>query len=216
MSYACIPIRTHLVRPGEDIAGVVERYVGRIAEPGDVVAISESVVAIAQGRAIPYLNVRPGLAARLLSRLPNKEGSMGTPQAMQLAINEAGLPRVLLGVAAAGLGRLIGRRGVFFLVAGRDLAQIDDIAGTLPPYDDCITLGPKDPAAVARQIKERVGIDTAIVDANDIGKVDVLGLSGGITVRELEELLAPNPAGNDDQKTPIVLLRPRREGSGND
>ena len=91
------------------------------------------MVAIAQGRAIVSSAIKPGLLARFLCRFPQKHGSLATPQAMQLAIDEVGSWRILGGVAAAGVGRLIGRRGWFYLVAGRELALFDDIAGHAAP-----------------------------------------------------------------------------------
>ena len=69
------------------------------------------------------------MAARLLSkfvmRTPHGLG-LGSPWAMQLAIDEAGLPRVL-GASAIGLaGKLIRRRGWFYRVAGH---HVNDING---------------------------------------------------------------------------------------
>lgn len=205
--YARLPIRTHLITEREDLVEVVARYTADLLAPGDAVVLSESMVAIAQGRAILSSAVRPGLLARLLCRLPQKHGSLATPQAMQLAIDEVGTWRILLGVAAAGVGRLLGRRGWFYLVAGRELALIDDIAGTLPPYDRHVVLGPKDPQALAERIKARIGVDVAIVDVNDLGCVDVMASTGGLDEGVLRAALADNPAGNDDQQTPIVVLK---------
>lgn len=203
-----IPIRTHLIGEDEDLVEVVKKYVSGIAKPGDVVAVAESVVSITQGRAVLPESVRPGVLARILCKLPGKDGSLATPPAMQLAIDEVGLHRVMLGVMAAGVGRLIGRRGDFFRVAGRSLAQIDDIAGTLPPYDKHVILGPSSPEKVAQHIKDSVGVDIAIVDVNDLGCVDILGMTDCTALDWVSQALARNPLGNDDQQTPIVILRP--------
>ena len=43
-----IPLRTHLITENDDIVTVVDRYAGNIAQPGDLVAVAESVVAITQ------------------------------------------------------------------------------------------------------------------------------------------------------------------------
>lgn len=208
VSVSTIPIRTHLIGENEDLVEVIRRYVSEILNPGDVVAVAESVVSITQGRAILPESVHPGLLARILCKLPGKDGSLATPPAMQLAIDEVGPSRVLLGVMAAGAGRLIGRRGDFFRVAGRSLAQIDDIAGTLPPYDKHVILGPSSPDKVAKGIKDAVGVDIAIVDVNDLGCVDVLGITDRTVLDWVRRALASNPLGNDDQQTPIVILRP--------
>lgn len=211
-----IPLRTHIIRPGEDIVDVVARYTRGIAAPGDIVCIAESALAIAQGRAVQPHKVRPGLLARFLCRFPDPEGSLATPAAMEMAIREAGTARILLGAAAAAAGRLLGRRGDFFRVAGRHLAQIDDIGGTLPPYDDYIVLGPAAPDRVVARIKKELGIDALVADVNDMRRADILACSAPCDHAALERLLADNPFGNDDQQTPLVLLKPagRKHCSG--
>lgn len=70
--------------------------------------IAESPVAISQGRAFLSSSVKSGLLARFLCKFPNKDGSLATPQAMQLAINEVGMLRVLMGAVAAAFGKALG------------------------------------------------------------------------------------------------------------
>ncbi|MHB1042309.1 MAG: coenzyme F420-0:L-glutamate ligase [Eubacteriales bacterium] len=201
-----IPIRTHIITENDDIVDVVKKYTGEIAYPGDIVAIAESVVAITQGRAILPERVKPGLLANILSRFPGKDGSLATPPAMQLAIEETGRPVILLAVLAAGVGRLVGRRGDFYRIAGRRLAQIDDVAGTMWPFERHIILGPKDPQKIVERIKEATGFEAVITDVNDIRKVDILAATDGVDQKKLAGYLADNPFGNDDQQTPIVVL----------
>lgn len=202
-----IPLQTHILSERDDIVEVVKRYTEGVAEPGDIIALAESPVAITQGRAVLPQAVKPGLLARLLSKLPNKDGSLGTPPAMQMALREAGTVRILLGVLAGGIGRLLGRRGDFFRVAGRHLAQIDDIGGTLPPYDGHIVLGPRDPQSVTEAIKAATGIDAMVADVNDMKCVDILGITGEWDQKYLIEVLRDNPFGNEGQRTPIVVLK---------
>jgi hypothetical protein len=121
-------------------------------------------------------------------------------------MEEVGTARFLLGVTAAGLGRLVGRRGDFYRVAGRQLAQIDDFAGTMWPFDRHIVLGPKDTQKVVERIKQATGVDAVITDVNDIGKVDILAATDGVDCEALVSYLKDNPHGNDDQQTPIVVL----------
>lgn len=201
-----IPIRTHIITEKDDMVDVVKKYAGEIASPGDIIAVAESVVAISQGRAILPEAVKPGLLARLLCHFPGKDGSLAAPPSIQVAMQEAGTFRFLLGVAAAGLGRLVGRRGDFYRVAGRHLAQIDDFAGTMWPFDRHIVLGPKDPQKVVDRIKETTGAEAIITDVNDIGKVDILAATGGVEQDMVFRYLKDNPHGNDDQQTPIVVL----------
>lgn len=201
-----ISIRTHIITEKDDIVDVVVKYTGEIAAPGDIIVVAESVVAISQGRAILHETVKPGLLAHFMCRFPGKEGSLAAPHSMQVAIQEAGIGRFLLGVAAAGLGRLIGRRGDFYRVAGRQLAQIDDFAGTMWPFDRHIVMGPKEPQGVVDRIKAATGVEAVIADVNDIGKVDILAATDGVDREMLSSYLKDNPHGNDDQQTPIVVL----------
>lgn len=205
--WAAIPIRTHLITEKDDIAEVVIYYTSPVTEPGDIIVIAESPVAISQGRAFLSSSVRSGILARLLSKFPNKDGSLATPQAMQLAINEVGRFRIILGAIAAAFGKMVGRKGVFYMVAGKELAKIDDIAGTLPPFDSYIVLGPKKPKDITDKIYKKTGITTIIADINDMKCVDILALSGKITENQIMEILRDNPLGNDDQQTPIVVLK---------
>jgi len=207
-----IPLRTHILTARDDLVSVVRRYASDLAEPGDVIAISETAVAITQGRAVLSRAVRYGWLARFLSRFPDPEGSLATPQAMQVAINEAGVWRILAGCVAAAVGRLLGRRGYFFLVAGRDLARIDDVAGTMWPFETYIVLGPKEPHKVVHQIKEATGIDALIADVNDARCVDILATTSRLDPQLLVESLRDNPFGNDDQQTPMVILKIRTRG----
>ena len=201
-----LPIRTHIITEKDDIVDVVKKYTGMVASPGDIVAVAESVVAISQGRAILPDSVKPGMLARILCHFPGKEGSLAAPPSIQVAMEEVGTARFLLGVAAAGLGRLVGRRGDFYRVAGRQLAQIDDFAGTMWPFDRHIVLGPKDTQKVVERIKQATGVDAVITDINDIGKVDILAATDGVDAEGLVSYLKDNPHGNDDQQTPIVVL----------
>lgn len=207
MKYQPIPLRTHIITDKDDIVKLVRTYAEGIAEPGDVICVAESPVAITQGRAILPQAVRPSLLARFLRHFPRKEGSLATPWAMQLAIQEVGAPRVLLGAVVAGFGKVVGRRGDFYRVAGRVLALIDDIGGTLPPYDRYVILGPKDPARVVDFIRQAIGVDALIADVNDLKCVDILAVTGEHDLEDLKEALRDNPFGNDDERTPIVVLK---------
>ncbi|RPJ71506.1 MAG: F420-0--gamma-glutamyl ligase, partial [Alphaproteobacteria bacterium] len=51
--YIRYPIKTHVVSDKDTITNVVKKYAGQYLQDGDMVVISERVVAITQGRAIP-------------------------------------------------------------------------------------------------------------------------------------------------------------------
>ncbi len=206
-------IRTHLITKDDDIAEVISRYTKEIALPGDIVGVAESVVAITQNRAIAPETVTPTQLARLIAGFAHPDASISAPRSMQVAMDMVGTPRILLAAVAGFLGKLMGVSGLFFRVAGHAVAEIDDSGGTMPPYDRSIILGPRDPNGTARSIWRKTGLWTLILDVNDRGSVDVLGSSLFLSKeRELaiQNLLKKNPFGNDDQKTPLIVIRPKR------
>jgi len=64
-----IPVRTRLIAPGDDLVRLIGAAIHGIARPGDVVAIAETAVAIAQSRFIPAEYIRPSRLALVLSRV---------------------------------------------------------------------------------------------------------------------------------------------------
>ena len=206
-AYAIYPLYTRILNPQDDLLDIITEYTGDVAEPGDIITIAETVVAITQGRAISPEEIKVSFIARFLSLFPQKEGSLATPEAMQVAINEVGPTRVLLGAGAALLGKMVGIRGLFYHVAGRSLARIDDIARTMWPFENYIILGPKNSSALVKEIKEETGAEAAVVDVNDAYRVDVLAATTAVDSQSLVANLLDNPFGNEDQQTPIVVLK---------
>ena len=214
--HARVPVRAPLVVAGDDIASIVEEALADRVAPSDVVAVSEKVVAISQGRSFPVETVHAGRLARLLSKGVAKSPAgigLGIPQTMQLAIDEAGRGRILLAAAAGAAARLVGRHGTFYRVAGARVGAIDGpTAGTIPPYDGHAKLPPLDPDGVARSLAERLSkraggpVHAAIVDANDRG-VEILGSSEGVDRELVSWLFGDNPLGQGTEQTPIAVLR---------
>jgi F420-0:gamma-glutamyl ligase len=198
------------VTAADDAAEVVRRYAGSLADDVRLVAVSERMVAITQGRSYPMDQIRAGRLARLLVRYVTRPGygiGLGTPETMQLAIDEVGAPRILLAAAASAVTKLFGVHGVFYRVAGRQAAAIDGPTSyTIPPYNKAATLGPRAPDAAARTIAAAVGVPIAIIDANDAGCA-VLGASPGIDRRFVQRLFADNPLGQAGEQTPICVVR---------
>lgn len=209
-SYAVYPLYTRILKPQDDLLRIVIEYTKDIVAPGDVIALAETVVAITQGRAILPKDVQVSPLARFLSLFPRKDGSLATPEAMQIAIEEAGKMKIILGAGAALCGKMIGKKGFFYLVAGRDLARIDDVARTMWPFEEYIVLGPRDPGKLVGDIKEKTGAEAAIVDVNDAYRVDILAATSGVDFQDLVENLLDNPFGNEDQQTPFVILKKRQ------
>jgi len=208
-----IPVRTRLVRAGDDLITLIADAVRGIARPGDVLAVSETAVAIAQDEFVPAEYVRPSRLAYALSRRAGALATVNQPESLQLVIDHVGAPKVVYAAAMHVLGRLRGRRGAFYEIMGDAITAIDGYTGTLPPYEHAIVLAPREPEAFAQSVYERTGIGCAIVDANDLEKAKVLGASIGVKRRIVEGALLDNPHGNGDEQTPIVVLKWREQGA---
>jgi hypothetical protein len=208
--YARHPVRTHLVTPADDAELVVARYAAPLPDDTRLVAVSERMVAITQGRSFPMDEIRTGWLAHLLVRYVTRPGygiGLGTPETMQLAIDEVGAPRILLAAAASAVTKPFGLHGVFYRIAGRQAAAIDGPTSyTIPPYNRAAKLGPRHPAVAARGIAGAIDVPVAIIDANDAG-CSVLGASPGVDRRFVERLFADNPLGQAREQTPICVVR---------
>jgi len=207
-----IPVRTRLVRPGEDLAALIQLSVAGIAQPGDVLAISETAVAIAQRQAVPAEYVRPSRLALLLSRHAGAMATVSQPESVQIVIDNVGAPKVAYAAVMQVLGRLAGRRGMFYEILGEAIAAIDGYTVTMPPFERMIVFAPQNPDAFAQSVFERTGIACAVVDANDLNAAKVLGASAGVNRDSVTEALLSNPHGNGDEQTPIVVLKWRGDG----
>ncbi|MFN3650443.1 MAG: coenzyme F420-0:L-glutamate ligase [Armatimonadota bacterium] len=209
-SYLRIPLKTHVIQPEDDIVEVARRYAGPQAQPGDIVFVSEKVVAITQGRAVPTDRIRVSwLASKLwpfVRQVPYGIG-LRNPYSMQCAIDECGAPRILLAAAAGAVGKLLGRRGDFYRIAGVQAAAID-APGTagIEQFRDCVIKGPKDPDQVSQRIADALGCHAAVVDVNDIDSA-VLGQSRDVDPEEVRLALKDNPLGQGAEQTPLGILR---------
>jgi hypothetical protein len=208
--YARHPVRTHLVTADDDAAEILTRYAGELDPDVRLLAVSERMVAITQGRSHPMSEIRPGRLARFLVRFVTRPGygiGLGTPETMQLAIDEVGAPRILLAAVVSGVTKPLGVHGLFYRIAGPQAAAIDGPTPyTLAPYNQAATLGPRDPDGVARQLAAAVDRPVAIIDANDAG-CNVLGASPGVDRRFVARLFADNPLGQAGEQTPVCVVR---------
>lgn len=207
-----IPVRTRLVRDGDDLVGIVADAVRGIARPGDVIAISETAVAIAQGEFVVAEMIRPSKLAYVLSRHAGAMATVSQPESLQLVIDAVGTPKVVYAAVMHVLGRFVGRRGMFYEVLGEAIAAIDGYTGTLPPFERAIVLAPREPDAFAQSVYERTGAGCVVVDANDLQKAKVLGASIDVNRANVERALLDNPHGNGDEQTPVVVLKWRADG----
>lgn len=203
-----LPIHTHLLTPLDNPTEIVKRYVMPHAQAGDIVTIGETPVAIMQSRWFDPAQLKPGWVARRVCQFFLPTSSLASACGMQALVEVVGPTRVLLAFLGGSVAKLFGHAGGFYQLAGDQARLIDDVTGTLPPYDQFIVLGPANPQAVVEQIKAETGLEAAIVDVNDLQRVKVLAKTSGASEEFLQSALRANPAGNADEQTPVVLLRP--------
>ena len=217
--FARYPIKTRLITPEDkDIGIIVEEFAGKYIEPGDIVFISEKVVAITQGRSYPIKEIKASQLAKFLSQLVIKTPigiGLGSPETMQLAIEEVGVVRILFACVIGAVGKLFGIKGLFYLVAGQGVRSIDGaVPYAIPPYNTHVSKGPLNANEVAKKISLKLGVKIAIVDANDFG-VNILGVSNGVNTsislgaskKLIAKIIKDNPLGQSDEQTPIGIIR---------
>ena len=213
VSYLRLPIKTHLITDADDIVAVAEQYgLPVLAEKDDVLFISEKCVACTQGRAIPLQDIKPRKLAYTLSKYVTKTPhgiGLGMPETMEYALRECGVLRILFAAFVSVIGKKIfHKKGWFYTVAGYKARSIDGPThNTIPPYNQCVVLGPLKPDQVAKQIADKIGYRTIIVDINDL-EGQILGVSEKSMDRNLYvRILKDNPLGQDRQQTPMGVIR---------
>jgi hypothetical protein len=209
--YTRIPVKTKILTPEDDMLEIVKKYTKSIIKKDDIITISESPLAITQGRAIPVEKIKVGFLAKFLWRfVSNVKYGIGlrSPTSMQCAIDEVGRFRILFAAFVGGLGKLFGRKGDFYRIAGKQSALIDAATTSpVPPYENCVIKGPKKPEKEAQRIKDFLGNETAVMDINDIGGCWMIGGSTGIDKKFMELVMKDNPQGQGDELTPVCLIR---------
>lgn len=209
-----IPIKTHVVMKDDQLLKVIETYAKEHLQPNDTLFISEKIVAITQGRAIPLSEIHPRKLAHLLTKFVTKTPAgigLGMPETMEMALRECGVPRILFAAAASAVTKVFGKRGVFYEIAGYKASSIDGpTPNTIPPYNKHVVLGPERPDEVAKEVKAYLNlpIQVAVVDINDLNGV-VLGASDSSMDRsKIVKILKDNPLGQDHEQTPLGIIRP--------
>ncbi len=212
VAYQRIPIRTTLVLAGEELVPFILRFAAPVVQRGDLLFVTEKIVAITQGRSYPVEDIRPRRLAVFLSRYVTKTShgiGLGMLQTMEMALREVGAPRIHFAAAVAAVTKPFGRRGDFYRIAGQKARGIDGpTSGTIPPYDSQVVLNPDRPAQVAALLRDALGgADVAIVDINDFG-ANILGSTLDRTgERRLARILGDNPLGQGEESTPLGVVR---------
>ncbi len=211
--YQRIPLQTHVVMPGDDLEEIVRRYAAEQLRAGDILFVTEKIVAITQGRSYMLDEIEPRALARFLSKYVTRTSygiGLGMPETMEMALRECGTPRILFAAGVAAVTKLFGRRGDFYRIAGDRARAIDGpTKHTIPPYNQAVVLGPEKPREVATRLQSLlpVSVDVAVVDINDIGG-NILGSTlDGAGEKRLVEILQDNPLGQRHQSTPMGIVR---------
>ncbi len=203
-----LPVPTRILTHRDDIVEAMVHYTKGKAGPDDIVTVAESVVAVTQNNIVRPEELDYSLASQVLCRFFKDEGSLASPHGMQVLLNEVGTPRVVVSMALGFLARFLGKAGMFYNLAGEQARLIDDVTGTMPPYDKHIVLGPREPQKVVDRVREQVGcFGAAILDANDLKRAFVVAHTEGLVSEKVSQALIDNPFGNGSEKTPIVILK---------
>ena len=222
-----VPIVTHKVMFGEDLAGIIEKYAADQLSPDAIVCLSEKFVTICQNNVRHINDVRETALARLIVRYvtkhPNDIG-YSHPKKMQCAIDLAGAPRIVAAMVLGGLTRiLLKRRGDFYRIAGHRISEIDGFnPEAMKPFDEYAMLPPLEPDATCEKIAQKFRCACYMIDGNNIN-VEVIGMSGnllslGVNKVDARLLMLDNPMGQNEELTPIFILREmkdREQGTGN-
>lgn len=210
-AYSRHPIKTHVVTDKDKIGDVCQTYAAPLMQEGDILFISEKCVACTQKRAIYMKDIHPRRLAVILSRFVTKTPhgiGLGIPETMEMALQECGTLRILFAAFISAIGKLFGKRGWFYMVAGEKASSIDGpCPNTIPPYNECVVLGPLNPDATAADIAKHIGHPVLIVDINDLGG-NILGASDPGADRDLyARILKDNPLGQSHECTPMGIIR---------
>lgn len=208
-----IPIKTHLIKETDNIIEVVSRYLEGKIDKYDIVFVSEKVIAITQGKAIPLeqINARPlaKFLARFVTKTPAGIG-IGIPETMEIALQECGVLRILIAAFIGSFMKIcFQKQGYFYIIAGSKARTIDGpTCNTIAPYNTCVVPGPSNPTKVAQEISHALGgIKVVVCDINDLGGNILGGSHKELNYKELVAILRDNPLGQGKEQTPIGIIR---------
>jgi len=206
-------IQTRFINQGEDYVEVFREYVVPVYREGDIISVSEKIIALCQNRVVRREDIKIGFWAKLLSKFashPSTGVGVGETIKMQYAIDTVGLLKVLWASFASAVTKLFGKKGVFYEIVGIEVSGLDGFYDKVwSEYGDIGIQIPEDPSGVCNELREKLGISCMIADANDLGQ-EILGYSSDINLalEDLAKLIKDNPSGQGKELTPIILIRP--------
>lgn len=207
-------MKTHFVEEGEDYIELIRQYVAPFVQEGDILSISEKVISICQQNVIHMEDMKLSAITKLMSKFGKKtESGIGItePYKLQLMIDMNGMGKVLFAGVVGMFGKMIGKHGIFYKILGEESAEIDGFYShsAFKEYSTMAILVPQKAGEVCDEIFEEFRIPSMIVDANDIS-VNILGkckMLKDISDEDLAAYIRDNPAGQDDEMTPFIIIR---------
>ena len=106
-----LPLKTHLLGSLDSTVDVLRDYAGDLVQPGDILTIGETPVAVIQGRYTHPSMVEPTWIARLLCRVFHPTSSLATACGLQTLIDQVGPTRVILAWSIGLLLKIVGLKG---------------------------------------------------------------------------------------------------------
>lgn len=211
VTYSRLCIKTHVITHADNIVEVADKYAYKHLKQGDILFITEKTVACTQKRAIPIKDIKPRRLAKILSKFVVKNSygiGLAMPETMEIALRKCGTAKILFAALCGAIGKLFGKRGVFYVIAGEQTSAIDGPASyNLPPYNEYVVLAPINANEVAKKVYEKVDHPVLITDMNDIGG-RILGKYPPTLDTELYmKILKDNPLGQSTQQTPLGIIR---------
>ena len=210
-TFARFTIKTHVIMKEDVMNDIMDKYVMDYLQEGDMIFISEKIIAITQGRAFKVSEIKVSRLAKFLSKFVQKTDygiGIGAPASMELCLRDCGRVKVLFAAVIAGICKIFGKRGVFYNILGMKARAIDGPSEyNVPPYDQYAKMAPENPDGAAADLKAHTGVEVVIVDANDIG-CNVLGKSSKDIPDEFcQQLYRDNPHNQGFSQTPIAIVR---------
>ncbi|HLI19563.1 MAG TPA: coenzyme F420-0:L-glutamate ligase [Stellaceae bacterium] len=161
-----------LVRPGDDLAALLaaalERRIGKLLTPGDVLVVAQKVVSKAEGRYVDLARVEPRAETQRLASEIDKD-----PRLVQVILDES--RRVVR--HRPGVLIVEHRLGFVMANAGIDRSNIDPAMGAEP-----VLLLPRDPDAFAASLREKLGAQfgaaPAVIVSDSFGRAWRRGTTG--------------------------------------
>ena len=209
--YARFPIKTHVIMKEDVMNDIMDKYVTDYLQEGDMIFVSEKIIAITQGRAFKVSEIKVSRLARFLVKFVHKSDAgigVGAPATMELCLRDCGRMKVLFAAIIAGICKIFGKRGVFYNILGMKARAIDGPCEYhVPPYNEYAKMAPENPDGAAADLKAHTGVEVVVIDANDLG-CNVLGKSSrDISDDFCKQLYRDNPHTQSAAQTPLAIVR---------